>query len=452
MRGPSPTQQQETLTVSEFTQRVKQLLETQLEYVRIEGELSQLTVHRSGHVYLSLKDPDARLDGVIWRFSAQRLTYRPEIGENVIAGGRINVYAPHGSYKLVIDSLEPAGLGARQAAFEKLKAQLLAEGLFESSRKQVLPRLPRRVGVITSPTGAARRDIESVIFRRSPQIPIVLYPCNVQGDAAVSELVKGLRRMDQEPHVDVIIIGRGGGSIEDLWAFNCEPVARAIAACRTPVVSAVGHETDVTIADFVSDRRAATPSAAAEIVVPVRNDLLSTLDVYLSRMSDLMARHIERRRARLYGHTLKLGALVDTASSKRQLLQMRSRLDAVMAQRAHRHRRLLHRFQLSLQKTSPQARILEARQKIQHLKVALDALGHSKLSSARADFRLLLGRLHALSPIAVLERGYSIVKSETGVVTRVHQLKPDDEINVLVYDGAFSAKVLALAGNDAEEN
>ena len=314
-----PAQTGEILTVSEFTYRIKDVLETQLDYVRVKGELSQLTVHRSGHVYLSLKDADARIDGVIWKFSAQRLTYRPEVGENIVAAGRINVYAPHGSYKLVIDTLQPAGLGTRQIAFEKLKAQLRSEGLFEQHRKKQLPQLPRCVGVITSATGAARRDIESVVFRRSPQIPIELYPCNVQGDAAVSDLVQGLRRMDQQPHVDVIIVGRGGGSIEDLWAFNSEAVARAIDACQTPVISAVGHETDITIADYVADHRAATPSAAAEVAVPVRDDLLYTLDIFANRMTEQMERYIERQRSQILTLSLRIAALFDTSTSRRRL-------------------------------------------------------------------------------------------------------------------------------------
>ena len=273
------------LTVSELTAEIKDLLEGTFVRVWVEGELTHLNVHRSGHVYLTLKDADARIDGVIWRSSVPRLAYRPEPGEQVVMRGQLNVYAPQGSYKLIVDAIEPAGLGARQAALEALKKTLAAEGLFDPQKKRAIPMLPRKVGVITSATGAARRDIESVIFRRSPQIPIVLYPAAVQGVNAVPEITAGLRVLGQRTDVDVIIVGRGGGSIEDLWAFNEEAVVRAIAACPIPVIGAVGRETDTSLSDLVADQRAPTPSAAAELAVPVRHDLLYTLDMMVEKMT-----------------------------------------------------------------------------------------------------------------------------------------------------------------------
>lgn len=432
------------LTVSELTAEIKDLLEGTFVRVWVEGELTHLNVHRSGHVYLTLKDADARIDGVIWRSSVPRLAYRPEPGEQVVMRGQLNVYAPQGSYKLIVDAIEPAGLGARQAALEALKKTLAAEGLFDPQKKRAIPMLPRKVGVITSATGAARRDIESVIFRRSPQIPIVLYPAAVQGVNAVPEITAGLRVLGQRTDVDVIIVGRGGGSIEDLWAFNEEAVVRAIAACPIPVISAVGHETDTSLSDLVADQRAPTPSAAAELAVPVRHDLLYTLDMMVERMTRSMEHRLNRHHDRLKLLSTRLGAGIDWSPKRVHLERSIGRLlragDDLLVGHQERLRRLGNR----LREQSPTSRIATARQRLTTLDSRLTPAVQAQVARGRADFRELIGRLQALSPLASLERGFSIVRQHDRLIRSYSEVQTGEPLSILLYEGTVTAEVTGV--------
>src|SRR5204863_4564033 len=265
------------LTVSALTEKLRQVLEEKFPMVWVEGEISNFKVYGSGHAYFTLKDSGAQVRAVLFRNRMRRIRFEPGDGLHVLAMGSVEVYPQRGEYQLVVELLEPRGLGALQLAFEQLKARLAAEGLFDEGRKRALPRFPRKIGIVTSPSGAAIRDMLRVIGRRFGELHIVLAPCRVQGDGAAEEIARGIRDLNALGDVDVLIVGRGGGSLEDLWAFNEEVVARAIAGSKVPVISAVGHEVDVTIADFVADLRAPTPSAAAELVVREKQTIVETI-------------------------------------------------------------------------------------------------------------------------------------------------------------------------------
>ncbi|MGB0646560.1 MAG: exodeoxyribonuclease VII large subunit [Bradymonadia bacterium] len=435
-------------SVSELTEQIKSVLESRFISIRLQGEIGHINAHRSGHVYCSLKDESARIDAVVWRSTVVRLAYRPEPGAQVVVTGRLSVYAPHGAYKLVITSIEPAGLGRLQALFEETKRRLEAEGYFDPEKKQQLPLVPRGVGVITSPTGAARRDIESVLHRRSPQIPIYLYPANVQGPSAVGDLIAGLKALEAHPNVDVIIIGRGGGSLEDLWSFNDRDLAHAIFTCSVPVVSAVGHETDTTISDMVADKRAATPSAAAELVVPIRDDLLFTLtdltDRFNRAMKHLLVQrsqhlnremHLLRRGVALHGKRLVLGRLMQ-------------KQEHLLRQRVARERESVKRLDTRLARCNPNARLVEQRRRLLSLHDQLRRIVEERVYRQRLRFQRLVERLDVLSPLSVLARGYSLTTLHQQVVMGIEQVSRGDEINIRVQDGVIQAEVLSTTAQD----
>jgi exodeoxyribonuclease VII large subunit len=387
--------------VSELTLYIKDLLELDPELgdVRVRGEISNFTRAASGHLYFTLKDAEAAISCVMWRSDAQRLRWQPEHGEAALARGRISVYPPRGNYQLYVDDLQRAGLGDLHALFEELRDRLEAEGLFDQERKRPLPQFPRVVGIVTSPQAAALRDVLDVLQRRYPLVRMLLSPSMVQGDGAPAQIVAALQALDARDDVDLILLVRGGGSLEDLWAFNDERVARAIVACHHPVVSGVGHQTDFTIADFVADLRAPTPSAAAELAVPDRAELQQQL----AAARDLLVGGIERRLAQA-----------------RQVLQG--------------HRR-------SLRRLSPRTRVDTHRQHVDDLmRRASRALAYS-LSLRRSGLEALQARLVALSPQATLERGYAIVRLAKGgdVVRSTGQVRAGDALAIRVHDGEFGA-------------
>ncbi len=291
------------LTVGQLTGMVRELLGETFGDLWVAGEISGVRLASSGHYYFTLKDQSAQLRAVAFRNAARTLRFKPQDGMAVLARGRIDVYEARGEYQLIVEAIEPQGLGALQLAFEQLKKKLAEEGLFDPARKRALPRLPRRIGIVTSPTGAVIRDILHVLGRRFPGLHIRLYPALVQGEGAVNEVVRGIRYFSESGWADVVIVARGGGSLEDLWTFNEEAVARAIAACAVPVISAIGHETDFTIADFVADLRAPTPSAAAEVVICTRQELLDGIQASLSRMHQSLRLRLAEARRRLQATT-----------------------------------------------------------------------------------------------------------------------------------------------------
>jgi len=410
------------LSVSELTRRLQETLEERFPAVWVEGEISNFRLYGSGHAYFTLKDAESQIRAVLFRNRGRRIKFEPADGLHVMAFGSIEVYAQRGEYQMVIELLEPKGLGALQLAFEQLKARLQAEGLFDQARKRELPRFPRKIGIVTSTSGAAIRDMLRVIGRRFGELHIVIAPCRVQGEGAAEEIAQGVRDLNALGGVDVIIVGRGGGSLEDLWAFNEEPVARAIAASKVPVVSAVGHEVDFTIADFVADLRAPTPSAAAELVVREKQavvDSLVQLRARLERSAARPLRDLERRVDEL------------TARLRRE---MRGELG-----------RAGHRVALAtraLRASDPVARVARDRHRLESLQSRLITLLHRRRDRARSALETTVGRLDSLSPLAVLGRGYSLTRTPSGeVVHSPAQVRAGDAIRVLLHRGSLDARV-----------
>jgi exodeoxyribonuclease VII large subunit len=387
------------LSVTDVTRRIRQALETGFAAVTVQGELSNVKLHSSGHLYFSLKDEGAQLSGVMWRSRVGGLRFTPADGQSVVVTGRITVYEPRGSYQIDCTGMRPAGIGELQAAFERLKQKLAGEGLFEESRRKPLPKFPGRIGIVSSPTGAALHDMLSILQRRWPGLDVVLVPVRVQGSGAANEIARGLDDLNSLGTVDVVIVGRGGGSLEDLWAFNEEAVARAIARSAIPVISAVGHETDFTIADFVADLRAPTPSAAAELAVMDRNAVVEILRTNWYHIHTSM-------RSMLESHTRTIRHLLGSHAF-------------------HRPVDLL-------------------RQHTQHLdeleRTMLTAVNH-RVDLRRARLRELGHRIEALNPALVLRRGYAMVKKDGVLVTSSRPLHTGDSMEVLFHDGPVHTRV-----------
>jgi exodeoxyribonuclease VII large subunit len=416
------TDRRAVLTVSELTEQLRALLEERFPAVWVEGEISNFRVYGSGHAYFTLKDADAQLRCVIFRTRAQRIRFQPADGLHVVAFGSVEVYAQRGEYQLVVELLEPRGLGALQLAFEQLKARLQAEGLFDAARKRDLPRFPKKIGIVTSPSGAALRDMLRVIARRFGELHIMIAPCRVQGEGAAAEVAQGLRDLNALGDVDVIIVGRGGGSLEDLWAFNEEVVARAIASSKAPVISAVGHEVDFTIADFVADLRAPTPSAAAELVVREKQAVVDALDDLrerLTRAATRPLRDLERR--------------VDEVT-----LRLRRAMTGELRHASHRVEMLV----ATLRSTSPVARVSGGRHRLERLDARLASAVTRSCEGARFRLRAAVARLDSLSPLAVLGRGYSLTLTpERRIVRSARDVRAGDEVRVLLHRGSLECRV-----------
>lgn len=390
------------LSVTQINEYIRTLLSRDdvLSAICVRGEVSNLTYHRSGHIYFTLKDAGGVLRAVMFRTSAQRMRFALKEGMSVIAYGHITLYAPSGQYQLCAEDIQPDGVGALYAAFEQIKERLAARGLFDASRKKPIPKYPETIGIITSPTGAAIHDMMNVLGRRFAPAKILLYPALVQGEGAYKTLIAGLRYFNETHSADVIIIGRGGGSMEDLWAFNSPELAEAIAESDIPVISAVGHESDFTICDFVSDLRAPTPSAAAELAVPdgmmLKGELMSTL----SRMQSMLASKLSLSRERVR----RLGSA-----------------------------RVL---------TSREALLDEYRLKINTASDKLDARAAERLKDSKHALGLLTARLDAVSPLSTLARGYAIVQDGEGrAIGSVSDLNVGDKIEITLGDGAIDAAV-----------
>ncbi len=394
------------LTVSQLNDYVKMLIDANpvLGNVWVKGEISNLTFHSSGHLYFSVKDEKARVSAIMFRTEAVRLKFRPEKGMKVVLHGRVSVFSRDGVYQLYVTSVEPDGVGALYIAYEQLKRRLEAEGLFDERIKKALPKIPSAVGVITSPTGAAVRDIINVTGRRFPFAKIILFPSLVQGDGAESNLIEGIRYFNSARSADVIIIGRGGGSIEDLWAFNSERLAREIRKSAIPVISAVGHETDFTICDFSADRRAPTPSAAAELAVPEAAELQRKIGNVTVRMESLIGREIKHIRERL-----------KFLSGSRVL-------------------------------TSPTAYIEDKRVLIFSLSRDMERGFSASVLEKKNQYRRLSSVLQALSPLKLISKGYSAVYNDGGkLVKSIKDVNDGDRISFRVSDGTIGAEVVSVS-------
>lgn len=431
-------------SVAELTQDIKAILEAAFDSIWVEGEISNLRVAASRHSYFVLKDDKAQIRCVLFKNYRAGLKYAPEDGDQVLLRGRATVYDARGEYQLIVETMEPRGLGALQKAYEQLKEKLAKQGLFDEDKKKDLPEFPWKVGVITSPTGAAVRDILNIIRRRNPKVSVLLNPVRVQGEGSATEIAKAIRQMNQFKDIDVLIVGRGGGSIEDLWAFNEEEVARAIYDSRIPIVSAVGHEIDFTISDFVADLRAPTPSAAAELAVPM---LADTLDEMRSLSQELITSMQER----IDSHAELLRRLIDRRffrepqlilePAQQRLDDMNQRLLRGLSQWVVVQRQKLEGGTRQLFHLSPKRNIQMYAEKNQNLKHRLGQLINSRIRLDGERFDGMIKNLNALSPLSILDRGYSICTKDDKAVKSSSDVKVDDQVKVRLAEGHLDCRV-----------
>lgn len=441
---PEPAAAPAVMTVGDLTARLKAMVESGFSRVDVEGQVSGFRPHSSGHLYFTLKDERSQIRAVMFRTDARRLTFKLEDGQHVVVRGRISVYEVRGEYQIICDRLEPHGLGALQLAFEQLKRRLAAEGLFDTARKRPLPTLPRKIGVVTSRSGAALQDILRILIARHPAAHIVVRDARVQGDGAAEDLTRALRAITKVPGVDVVILGRGGGSVEDLWAFNDEGLARAIVACPVPVISAVGHEVDFTISDFVADLRAATPSNAAELVVDRADTFRHRIDRAVERLTAATRRALDSRRQRALKTTARLESyptriVLRQRDCQEFLLRMRhAQLDR-LARVGQRFEQLRRRLE------ARDVRRITAAWRLQLARIdgRLRQTGQRRLHSADARSRELAARLNALSPLAVLGRGYAVCWNDarTSIIRSAATVSLGDKVRVTVAEGELRCEV-----------
>jgi len=452
-RPPIAIAQPRIYTVGELTREVKGVLEGRFPALHVRGEVSNLRRPSSGHLYFTLKDADACIGAVLFAREARRLRFAVQNGLSVLVRGRMSLYEPQGQYQLICDSIEPLGAGALQVAFEQLKARLEAEGLFDPARKRRLPFLPVRIAVVTSPAGAAVHDFLRVLHRRFPNLPVLIVPARVQGDGAAQEIARGILRGAGAPGVDVLVVARGGGSLEDLWPFNEEVVARALAACPVPTVSAVGHEVDFTIADFAADVRAPTPTAAAELLARVKEELVADLAARRARLLRAWRSQGEKRQAQLDARRARIAdprRLI--GERKLRVDRLQQRLEAAarreVGERAERMRALRER----LQAAHPAAVLHRLHKDVARLAERLKYLARRALAARRHRFEGLAGRLDALSPLRVLARGYAVAFDERGhALLHAEAVRPGDRVRVRLHRGELEAEVAQVAASPPDE-
>ncbi|MEX1128355.1 MAG: exodeoxyribonuclease VII large subunit [Vicinamibacterales bacterium] len=435
------------LTVSQLNASIRGLLEGHLADVWVEGELSNCKVWNTGHMYFTLKDGASQVRGVMFRMALRYLRFKPADGLRVIARGQISCYEPKGEYQIICEHMEPHGLGALQLAFDQLKKKLHAEGLFDPGRKRPLPALPRKIGIVTSLEGAAIRDILKVLRRRHPNAHVVIRPARVQGEGAAADIARGLQALGRVAGVDVIIVGRGGGSAEDLWAFNEEVVARAIARSPVPVISAVGHEVDVTIADFVADLRAPTPSAAAELVVAAKDDFCNRIDRLQQRLHAAARHGIQQRRAAvqtLAGRRALAGWHGQLALRGRHAAELTHQLTRAVLARLARQGRAYRDLRQRLEAHDLRRRFAASRGRLTTADERLRAAAVRGRERADSRFRVLAGRLNTLSPLAVLARGYAVCwnADRTAIIRSAASVGGGERVRVTLHEGELACDVV----------
>ena len=436
--------EQPVYTVSELNAAIRTVLDEEFQDIRVSGEISGSKLAASGHYYFTLKEREAQVRCVAFRSAHRYWKIKPQDGLAVIARGRIDVYEARGEYQLLVESLEPQGHGALQLAFKQLKKKLAAEGLFDQARKRPLPRFPRRIGIVSSPRGAVIQDVVNILSRRFPGLHLRLYPALVQGEGSVEEVVRGLRYFSQTGWAEVVILARGGGSLEDLWTFNEEAVARAIAASAVPVISAIGHETDVTIADFVADLRAPTPSAAAEMVICTRQEIFDRLEGLRAAMTQ-QARYrfaMFERRLRQQGIDRALGLLHRSIGRRLQRLdeidyRLRERLRRIIAARERSRRNCEER----LRRFDVRPRLAGARRRLEAAHTAALQAARLLLERRRSRLDRLGAQLSQMSPLRILDRGYAIVSTPAGILKDAAQAPPGSAIHVRLAGGELDAVV-----------
>lgn len=435
------------VTVSQLTSLVRELLEENFEHIWVEGEVSNLALPSSGHIYFTLKDSGATVRCVIFRNSARAMKFRLNDGMKILLRARMTVYDQRGEYQLIAEYAEPQGLGALQLAFQQMRERLAKEGLFAEALKKPIPLLPSTVGIVTSPTGAAIHDILNVIGRRYASLQILIAPVKVQGEGAASEIATAIADLNSYPGVDVIIVARGGGSIEDLWSFNEEAVAKAIFASKIPVISAVGHEVDVTISDLVADLRAPTPSAAAELVVNSRSQLVSDCEALDRRLEQAAHRLISDSAARV--EILKLSLRNPEILIERfmqRLDDLGQRAESSLTDLLLSGRQRVNAAENQLKHNSPQIKIREMESKVENLSLRFKAAIISKVELSRSSLSASSGRLDALSPLSILHRGYAAVSNTLSgaAITAASQLESGERVDVRFADGAAECEVIQI--------
>lgn len=441
------TTAQTIFTVSQLNRSVRILLEQEMGLVWLAGEISNLTQHSSGHWYLTLKDDNAQVRCAMFRGQNRLVRFRPQNGLQVLVQARLSLYEPRGEYQLVLERMQPAGDGLQQLQLEQLRQKLQAEGLFDAARKRPLPAAPQRIGLITSPTGAAIHDMLTVLGRRAPQLEIILYPSQVQGPLAPPQLCAALAQANQRQECDVLIIGRGGGAAEDLNAFNDEAVVRAIAGSTLPIISAVGHESDVTLADFAADLRAATPSAAAELVSPDRQQQRQQLQQISGRLAAALRLQLAQSRQQLARseHRLQLQHPARRLEQRQQRLdELAMRLRQSISQQLQHSQYRLQRDEQALSHLSPQRRLAAARQQLAHQQHRLLQAWGQQENEGQQQLRLLCARLQAISPLATLARGYSVTLNAQGdALHSAAEVKVGDQLATRLQHGSLQVTVTA---------
>jgi len=438
------TPQRRVFTVSELNAAIRALLDAEFPEVWVSGEISSLKQAASGHYYFTLKERESVLKCVAFRSAHRYWKFRPQDGLAVLARGRIDIYDSRGEYQLLVDLVEPQGLGALQLAFEQLKKKLAAEGLFAPQRKRALPRYPRRIGIVTSPRGAAIADMVGILSRRFPGLHIRIFPAAVQGEGSVAEVCRGIDWFSRSGWADLVIVGRGGGSLEDLWTFNEEAVARAIAACSVPVISAVGHETDVTIADYVADLRAPTPSAAAEMAICTRDELLERVDAARTKAAQAVRYRLAlmERRLRKQGIDRALGVLHRRVGRGLQRVdeqeyRLRERVRSTLEARGRARRALEDR----LRRFDVRPRLAAAARRLVAADTRAAQTIRLRLERRRSRLEQLSAHLSQLSPLRILERGYAIVSNQSDILKDAAQAPPGSRIHARLAQGELDATV-----------
>ncbi len=439
----SVTEQRQVYTVSALNRKVRQLLETHLSVIWVEGELTNLAQPASGHWYFTLKDSGAQVRCALFRQRGRNVTLRPEDGMQVLVRGRVGLYENRGDYQLIVEHIEQAGHGALQRQFDALKTKLALEGLFAAERKRDLPVFPQRVGVVTSASGAALHDVLHVLQRRFPAVPVTVYPTAVQGATAAAQIVAALDLANQHQRCDVIILCRGGGSLEDLWPFNEEAVARAVAASAIPVITGVGHETDTTIVDFVADARAPTPSAAAELATPDGVELYATISGYARWFAQQAQQHLQRARQQVHWLGKRLRHPRDHLAARAQHLDhLEIRLANVITASLRRKRADLRQGSDALQTQRPDHRLRQLQVRFAHTHHNLKRAAQRSLTHRRQQLANIANLLQTVSPLHTLERGYAIVQdSEQQVVSHIAQTQAGNHLTVTVVDGSLDCVV-----------
>jgi exodeoxyribonuclease VII large subunit len=445
-RPPPAAAERRVVSVSELTTAIRSRLESGFGDVWVEGEISNCRLWNTGHLYFTLKDSAAQIKVVMYRSAVRYLKFKAEDGQHVVARGRLTVYDPKGEYQLLCDHLQPRGLGALQLAFEQLKKKLQAEGLFDQARKRPLPALPRTIGIVTSREGAALRDIIKVLTRRHPNVRLLIAPTRVQGEGAAADVAHAIRTICRIPGVDVVIVGRGGGAAEDLWTFNEEPVARAIANCTVPVVTAVGHEVDFTIADFVADVRAPTPSAAAEMVIAAKEEFRARIDRLTGRLRAIVLAGLDRRRTRVHVLASRRGLAgwpARLALRGRHAAELTHELRRAMSGTLARREREVRTLDIRLAAVDVRRRFAAIRGRLQAADGRVHAAARRGHDRAQARLGSLAGRLETLSPLAVLGRGYAVCWNgdRTAIIRTAASTKPGDRVRVSLHQGELECHV-----------